>query len=226
MKVNEVAHTISNQQKELNELKRTFYDTLNQEIKLSLPEISREARSKFGVDLEIISVSVIDDQRTYGRKLYKALGSSLLLFGDVELQFAVEGRQYWVGEYTCNILRVFLESRGGARPYQREEIVKLYVDENKNRFLDEIECSTRKQKIPTLKMVLQDLSSLQESLDGKIETILSWVKERTATYALTSIRETKQKKRMLLHARKNEDGLFATLPLEIVEHIFQYLSTK
>ena len=143
---------------------------------------------------------------------------SNLTFQDIEFHFVVEDRYYRFHFLSDSIIRVFFNDLG------QQNVFTLFRE--RNSFLNKCDV-----KWPLSLSLLITISSdvdllIKELMDEKMDSILSWIKERLHVYLFTDIRQRKQNMRLILFARKHEDGLFGKVPVEIIEIIFGFLKMK
>jgi hypothetical protein len=218
MSVTNKALDIVAQQKALDQFKKDLIEPLNHEVELSMRDISEETKKHFQLkDLVTITSSKID-----------ICSRNVVPFDfNLVLQFGVNGSQYWFEEYVANIIRVFITapSLNYWMGYSREATVMLRRPQsNLNKFQQECEiCRSEKVCLADLGKIFADIFVIQQLLDDRIEIILSWIRERLTKYLTAPVRETKHNVRLILFARKTGDGVFGTLPLEVVQIVCRHV---
>lgn len=206
---------LSVNEKLLNQSKKNLLDPLNLEVELSLREITKEVKDRFGLP-QLVAITT-----TVSINIDRTESDSPISFPDLELQFTIEGRNYWFEEYIINIIRVYDEAK--LRDNWRSRVTLLHLhrdrDKGKNYFYEFVEIPTSIRKFSALGLVtlFTDIYLTQQLLDGRIETILLWIKARLMQYLMAPIRKTNYNIRLIIFAYRKQDGLFGRLPLDIIK---------
>lgn len=101
----EQVNDIVEKEKTLNESKKDLIKPLNVEIQLNLQEISEELKREFGLHdyLKAVSSATVE--------LSHLTENGAIKYQNLELEFDIQGRKYWVGEYVCHLISIYTEPR-------------------------------------------------------------------------------------------------------------------
>lgn len=217
MSVTNKALDIVAQQKALDQSKKDLIEPINQEVNQSMRDILEETKKHFQLkDLLAITSSKITLDR---------MNNQLPFDFNLSLQFGVNSSQYWLEEYVANIIRVFITAPNVWYSHSREPIVMLRrPPSNLNIFKQECDiCRSEIVNLADLGKIFTDIYVIQQLLNGRIDIILSWIRERLTKYLTTPIRITKHNVRLILFAQKTGEGLFGELPIEVVQIVCRFV---
>ena len=187
--------------------RRTRVSVRLKEILLeSIPDITLETRSHFQVD-ELMQIEA---------KISLPSIEKFNLVGVTELavRFNINGKTYWVDVFVRNFLRV-REKLGDGEMIQFQFATSRLNSDHIEGIRDEKRITDFEESLKRMK----DMQRLHDILNGRAESIFTFIQGRFMVYVNTDFYQRKQNSRMIIWSHATEDGYFAMLPKEIIHKI-------
>jgi len=210
MSIWDQAFELNKELKSIHARKKAFDDLAQNEMETNLPEIMYETRYRFNLSC----LTAIKAKFSLSRKSGK-----ILLYDRLYLIFNIGCRVYYVEEYVANIIRVFDKNRNEPLNCYFNKCISFRRSKEDLERLGDIDMRYQKSTFNDCQQYMEDVGSIVKAIDGRVETILTFIRSRYVEYFSKPVRQIKQNVRIILHARKMGDGDFGLFPREIVRII-------